>query len=124
MPKPSKRIIAFQGAPGANSELACREAYPTFDTMPCRDFEDALDAVTKGAAELAMIPIENSTAGRVADIHHLLPSSCLSIIAEYFLPVHHCLWGLPGADIKRAKRVFSHVQALSQCRKTIQKNYN
>ena len=111
--------IAFQGAPGAYSDLACRDAFPQLEPLPCPDFEDALRAVQEKSARCAMIPIENSTAGRVADIHHLLPESGLAIIGEYFLPVRHCLWGIPGARLEKAKRVLSHVQALSQCRQQL-----
>ena len=83
------RKIAFQGEPGANSHLACQYDYPKFEALPCPTFEDALAAVKSGEAALAMIPIENSVAGRVADIHHLLPESGLFIIGEYFLPIRH-----------------------------------
>ena len=92
---------------------------PATRALPCPDFEDALRAVQEKRARYAMIPIENSTAGRVADIHHLLPESGLAIISEYFLPVRHCLWGIPGARVEKAKRVLSHVQALSQCRQQL-----
>ena len=80
--------IAYQGEPGANSHIACREAFPQLQPLPCATFEDALAAVSEGAAERAMIPIENSIAGRVADIHHLLPIAGLYIVGEYFLPIH------------------------------------
>ena len=84
--------IAFQGAPGAYSDLACRKAKPGMTTLPCATFEEAFAAVREGRAELAMIPIDNSVAGRVADIHHLLPESGLHIIGEHFQPVvHHLL---------------------------------
>jgi prephenate dehydratase len=93
---PSK--IAYQGEPGANSHIACIEAYPNHEPLPCGTFEDAFQAVTDGEAALAMIPIDNSVAGRVADIHHLLPRSNLYIIGEHFLPVHHQLMIAPEAD--------------------------
>ena len=111
--------IAFQGSPGAYSDLACQEVHPDRRTLPCRTFEDALAALTSGEADLAMIPIENSVAGRVADVHHLLPRSGLSIIGEHFAPVHHHLLAVPGASIESLKTVRSHVHALSQCRNII-----
>jgi prephenate dehydratase len=112
-------IIAFQGAAGAYSDLACREAYPSMRTLPCRTFEDTFAAVTRGRARLAMIPIENSVAGRVADIHHLLPNSGLHIVAEHFQRVNHHLLGLKRARLRDVVRVHSHVHALNQCRKMI-----
>ena len=114
-------LIAFQGVAGAYSDLACREAYPSMRTLPCRTFEDAFAALTKGRARLAMIPIENSVAGRVADIHHLLPDSGLFIVAEHFQRVNHHLLGLKSARIGDVVRVHSHVHALNQCRKLIRK---
>jgi prephenate dehydratase len=117
----SKRKIVYQGEPGANSDLACREAYPGYTPVPCATFEDAFAAVRAGKADLAMIPIENSVAGRVADIHHLMPHSRLHIIAEHFMPVHHQLMAPKGATLKTIKTVESHVHALGQCRKVIRK---
>jgi prephenate dehydratase len=111
--------IAFQGLPGAYSHLACREAYPGLTALPCATFEDAFAAVTDNKAALAMIPIENSVAGRVADIHHLLPDSGLYIVAEHYQRVRHQLLAPKGAKLERLKRVFSHPQALAQCRKTL-----
>ena len=111
--------IAFQGEPGANSHIACIEAYPAHEPMPCGTFEDAFQAVNDGEAGLAMIPIDNSVAGRVADIHHLLPRSNLYIIGEYFLPVHHQLMIPPEAEWRAVKTVHSHVHALGQCRNVI-----
>jgi prephenate dehydratase len=116
---PADNRIVFQGEPGANSHLACRDAYPALEAIPCPTFEDALIAVTQGEARLAMIPIENSVAGRVADIHHLLPESGLFIVAEHFERVRHQLLTLPGAPLDGLKSVHSHTQALGQCRKTI-----
>ncbi len=113
--------IAYQGEPGANSHIACVEAFPGHEPLPCGTFEDAFQAVTDGEAALAMIPIENSVAGRVADIHHLLPGSSLHIVGEYFLPVHHQLMVVPGASLSGVRSVHSHVQALGQCRKVIRK---
>src|SRR5579863_8591570 len=108
--------IAFQGAPGAYSDLACRHVYPAMTTLPCAAFEDAFAAVREGHAVLAMMPIENSVAGRVADIHHLMPDSGLFIIAEHFERVSHHLLALPGASLDQFRTVRSHVHALSQCR--------
>jgi prephenate dehydratase len=113
------RTIAFQGAPGAYSDLACRTARPELATLPCRSFDDAFAAVRDGQAGLAMIPIENSVAGRVADIHHLLPSSGLHIIGEHYQRVNHHLLGLPGARIQDLTHVHSHIHALNQCRRLI-----
>src|ERR1700682_2600695 len=111
--------IAFQGAPGAYSDLACRTAQPTMTTLPCATFEEAFAAVREARAALAMIPIDNSVAGRVADIHHLLPDSGLHIVAEWFLPVQHQLMAPRGATLKTIKTVESHVHALGQCRNII-----
>lgn len=110
-------VIAFQGSAGAYSDVACRAVYPTMTTLPCAAFEDTFAAVTEGKAALAMIPIENSSAGRVADIHHLLPDSGLHIVGEHFQSVEHQLLAPAGASIDTIKVVHSHVQALSQCRR-------
>ena len=112
-------IIALQGEPGANSHLACREAFPDMVELPCDTFEDVFAAVAEGRARLAMIPIENSVAGRVADIHHLLPESGLYIVGEHFLRVRFALMAPPGTAIADLKTVQSHVMALGQCRKVI-----
>src|SRR6476619_5368956 len=117
----SAKKIAFQGEPGANSHLATRDAYPDHEPVPCATFEDAFAALSAGEAELGMIPIENSVAGRVADIHHLLPDSGLHIVAEHFMPVRHQLLAPQGATLKDIKPVESHVHALGQCRKVIRK---
>jgi prephenate dehydratase len=111
--------IAFQGAPGAYSDLACRTAQPAMTTLPCATFEEAFAAVREGRAALAMIPIDNSVAGRVADIHHLLPDSGLHIIGEHFQQVVHHLLAPKGASIAGLKRVHRHVHALPQCRRII-----
>lgn len=108
--------IAFQGAPGANSDIACRTAYPQMESLPCDTFADAFRAVQTGDADLAMIPIDNTVAGRVADIHHLLPESGLHIIAEHFERINHQLLGVKGVDISEISEVHSHVHALNQCR--------
>ena len=113
------RIISFQGTFGAYSDLACRRVFPDMTTLPCNQFEDAFAAVREGRAQLAMIPIENSVAGRVADIHHLMPDSGLHIIGEHFERVNHHLLGLPGTTLAQIRSVKSHVQALSQCRNLI-----
>jgi prephenate dehydratase len=112
-----RRKIAYQGEPGANSHIACREAFRDMEPLPCPTFEDAFAAVRSGRAALAMIPIDNSVAGRVADIHHLMPASRLHIIAEWFLPVQHQLMAPKGATLKTIKTVESHIHALGQCRK-------
>ena len=114
--------ISFQGEPGANSDTACRNVYPGMEPLPCATFEDAFNAVESGKADLAMIPIENTIAGRVADIHHLLPESKLHIVGEYFLPIHFQLMVLPGVERREIKTVHSHIHALGQCRKYIRKN--
>lgn len=114
--------IAFQGEPGANSDTACRDMFPEMEPLPCPTFEDAFNAVESGAADLAMIPIENTIAGRVADIHYLLPESRLHIVGEYFLPIHFQLMVLPGTAREEIKSVHSHIHALGQCRKFIRKN--
>jgi prephenate dehydratase len=111
--------IAFQGVPGAYSNLACRAAYPDMKTLPCESFEDMFAAATAGKADLAMVPIENSVAGRVADIHHLMPESGLHIIGEHFQRVNHQLLAVKGATLAGLKTVRSHVQALQQCRHTL-----
>lgn len=111
--------IAYQGEPGANSHIACAQNFPQFEPLPCATFEDAFAALNDGAAELGMIPIENSIAGRVADIHNLLPASNLHIIGETFLPIHFQLLALPGAKLADLRSVHSHVHALGQCRKII-----
>jgi prephenate dehydratase len=108
--------IAFQGAPGAYSDLACRGVYPDFATLPCRAFEDAFQAVHAGSADLAMIPVENSVAGRVADIHRLLPEGGLHIVGEHYQRVVHHLLALPGTALQDLSEVHSHIQGLSQCR--------
>ena len=108
--------IAFQGELGANSHIACREVHPDFEPLPCPTFEDVFQAAATGEAKLAMIPVENSIAGRVADIHHLLPTSPLQIIAEHFMPIRFQLMGLPGAKLTDIKVAHSHIMGLGQCR--------
>jgi len=111
--------IAFQGEPGAYSDLACRVARPEMTTLACKSFEDAFAAVHDGKARLGMIPVENSVAGRVADIHHLLPESGLHIIGEHFQRVNHHLLGVKGAKVSDITHVHSHIHALNQCKKLI-----
>jgi prephenate dehydratase len=117
----ANKTMAFQGAPGANSHIAIREAYPDYEPLPCRTFEDALNAVAAGDAELGMIPIENSLAGRVADIHHLMPTAGLHIVGEWFLPIRNQLMAPKGATLEGLKLVESHVMALGQCRNFLRK---
>ena len=108
--------ITYQGERGANSDIACQEAFPNMEAVPYRTFEDAFNAVESGETDLAMIPVENTIAGRVADIHHLLPNSRLSIIAEHYLPIRFQLMGLPGTKLSEIKRAKSHIMGLGQCR--------
>jgi prephenate dehydratase len=114
--------IAYQGEPGSNSHMVCRQAYPDWDYIACASFEDVFAVVEGGDAELAMIPIDNSIAGRVADIHHFLPTSGLHIIGEHFLRIQFSLLGVPGASLDSIRTVHSHVHALGQCRKVIRQH--
>ncbi|HCE72209.1 MAG TPA: prephenate dehydratase, partial [Ruegeria sp.] len=107
--------IAFQGEPGAYSHEACRNARPDMEALPCRTFEDVIEAVRRGEAELAMLPVENTTYGRVADIHRLLPHSGLHIIDEAFVRVHINLLGVPGATLDDIRDAYSHLVLLPQC---------
>ncbi|WP_430913305.1 prephenate dehydratase [Methylobacterium sp. sgz302541] len=117
----TNRTISYQGEPGANSHIMCSQAYPDWTPLPCATFEDAFAAVAEGRAGLAMIPIENSIAGRVADIHHLIPTSPLHIVAEHFLPIHFQLMALPGAPAAGLRTLHSHIHALGQCRRIIRR---
>ncbi|MEO1407464.1 MAG: prephenate dehydratase [Pseudomonadota bacterium] len=108
--------IAYQGEPGANSHIACAEAYPDMEPMACRTFEDVFSTVERGDADLAMIPVDNTIAGRVADIHHLLPHTTLSIISEHYLPIRFQLMTLPGTELASVKAARSHIMGLGQCR--------
>ena len=110
------RRIAFQGEAGAYSHQACRDARPDWDPLPCRTFEDAIESVRKGDAELAMLPVENTTYGRVADIHSLLPQSGLHIVDEAFVRVHINLLGVPGTRLDQVRTAVSHTVLLGQCR--------
>ena len=114
--------IGFQGAQGANSEIASRQVFPKMEPLPFDTFEDVFNVLDAGKVDLAMIPIENSLAGRVADIHHLMPQHKTWIIGEHFLPIRFNLMALPGVKIKDIKTVYSHVHALGQCRKIIRKH--
>jgi len=114
--------IAFQGEPGAYSHEACRHARPDMEPLPCRTFEDVIEAVRSEAAELAMLPVENSTYGRVADIHHLLPESGLNIIAEAFVRVHINLLAVPGTALAAVAAAMSHTVLLGQCRSFLRRH--
>lgn len=113
------KSIAFQGMPGAYSDLACRTVFPDMETVPCDAFEDAFHAVKDGRADLAMIPVDNTIAGRVADVHHLMPDGDLYIIDEHYQPIRHYLLGLKETKAEDLKHVHSHVHAIPQCRKLI-----
>lgn len=117
--KPSKKLIAFQGKAGAYSDIACRAAFADYTPLSCASFLDTFVALDSGKADLAMIPIDNSIAGRVADIHHLLPQYKFYFVAEHFQPIDHCLVGVKGAKISDIKKVYSHAHALPQCRNII-----
>lgn len=114
-------VVSYQGEPGAFSSQAALQAFPNCELLPCATFEDALAAVVDGTARYGMIPIDNSIAGRVADIHHLLPRSGLHIIGEHFLPIRFHLMGVKGATLATIETVQSHIHALGQCRKIIRK---
>ncbi|MGX5667631.1 prephenate dehydratase [Rhizobium daejeonense] len=114
--------ISFQGDFGANSDMACRDMFPDMEPLPCPTFEDAFVALETGEVDLAMIPIENTLAGRVADIHYLLPLSRLHIVGEYFMPIRFQLMVLPGVGMDEIRTVHSHIHALGQCRKIIRSN--
>lgn len=113
------KLVAINGVLGSNSDIARRQLLPDFETFPCETFEDAFRALKDGAVELALIPVDNTIAGRVADVHHLLAGSDFYIIGEYFLPIDFALLALPSADISDLKHVYSHVHAIPQCRKLI-----
>jgi prephenate dehydratase len=118
----SKPRVSYQGERGANSHIACNQVLPEYEPLPCATFEDALQAVKNGEADRAMIPIENTLAGRVADVHHLLPGSNLYIVGEHFLPIQFQVVAVPGATLDTITDVYSHVHALGQCRNIIRKN--
>ncbi|MEL6567509.1 MAG: prephenate dehydratase [Pseudomonadota bacterium] len=114
--------IAYQGEPGANSHIACNEAFPDLTPLPCRTFEDTLAAVESGSAKLAMIPVENTIAGRVGDIHYLLPGTNLHIVGEHYLPIRFQLMALPGTKLAEITKARSHIMALGQCRKFLKQH--
>jgi prephenate dehydratase len=118
----SPHRVVYQGEPGSNSHLACQERYPGAEAVPCPSFEDCFAAVENGDADLAMIPIDNSIAGRVSDIHHFLPTSGLHIVGEHFLRIRFALLGVPGSTLGEVKTVHSHVHALGQCRRVIREH--
>ncbi|HYE41890.1 MAG TPA: prephenate dehydratase [Caulobacteraceae bacterium] len=117
----SKPAIAYQGEPGAFSHEACRAWAPAYEPLACPTFEDAFDAVQSGRVALGMIPVENTVAGRVTDVHHLLPKSGLRIVGEHFLPIHMQLMGVPGSRLEDIRVAASHPMALLQCRRTLRK---
>lgn len=108
--------IAYQGEPGANSHIACGEAFPDHEALACRTFEDCFSCVERGDADLAMIPVENTIAGRVGDIHYLLPETRLHIVGEYYLPIRFHLMALPGVRLDQVRKARSHIMGLGQCR--------
>ena len=118
----STQRIAYQGEPGSNSHLVCARHHPEAEAVPCASFEDVFATVESGEADLAMIPIDNSLAGRVADIHHFLPTSDLHIVGEHFLRIQFALMALPGVGIDEIRTVHSHVHALGQCRRVIREH--
>lgn len=115
------KTIAFQGTPGAYSDLACHTVFPGLQTLPCQSFEDAFIAVESGEADLAMIPVDNTIAGRVADVHHLMLLRNIYIIGEHFHPIRHNLLSVKGSSSAMIKHIHSHVHALPQCRKLIKR---
>lgn len=121
-PKDPENTVAFMGVPGANADLACRRQYPYMESWAVASFEDVFEAVEQGHAKYGIIPIENSQAGRVAEIHNLLPGTKLHIVAEFIQPVEHFLYGVKGATLAEVKDVYSHHQALMQCRNFIREH--
>ena len=117
----TQNIISFQGAKGAYSDLACRAMYPDMETLPCSTFDLAFQAVIKRDAEYAMIPVDNTLAGRVADVHHLIPKSGLHIVGEHLQPIHHNLLGVKGTKIEDIQTVHSHIHAIPQCKGYLKK---
>lgn len=111
--------IAFQGSSGAYSDLACREVYPGMEALSCASFDEAFNAVRDGRAGKAMIPVDNTIAGRVADVHHLLPASGLSIVGEHFQAIRHNLLAVTGTKLQDLRHIHSHIHALPQCRELI-----
>ncbi len=118
-----KLKIAYQGVAGAYSNIAAKNVYPDSDYIPCNTFEDAMDMVQRGEVDFAMIPVENSTAGRVSDVHFLLPKTNLFIVGEYKLPIHHQLLGLKGTKLEDIRVAMSHPQALAQSAEFLKKHH-
>ena len=118
----NKKIFSFQGVHGAYSELAGKNIFPDSKSIPCKTFEEMFETVQHNKADVAIVPIENSRAGRVADTQRLIPESKLKIVGEYFLEVNHCLIGVAGSTLKDIKRIYSHEQGIAQCRNSIIKN--
>ena len=119
---PTSGRVAYQGEPGSNSDTACREMLPGWTPVPCTTFDDAFTAVHDGLADMALIPVENSLAGRVADPHQLLPESGLAIVGEWFLPIHFHLMVVPGARVEDIRTIRSHTHAFGQCRALIREH--
>jgi len=117
-----KKKVAYQGVQGAYSHLACHNQFPEYEAIACKSFDETMYLVEENEADIAMIPMENSTAGRVEEIYRLIPKMKLHIIDEFFQPVNHCLLALPGTKIEELKSVSSHPQALAQCKSHIEKN--
>ena len=114
--------VAYQGVEGAYSHLACYHVYPKYEAIACKSFDDTMYLVEEDEADIAMIPMENSTAGRVEEIYRLIPKMKLYIVAEHYEPVNHCLLALPGVSMQDVKSVSSHPQALAQCKQNIETN--
>lgn len=114
-----KNTIAFMGIEGANADLACRQVEPYMHTLPCPSFEDVFAAVEEGRAKFGIIPIENNQAGRVAEIHNILPRSQVYLVGEYIQRIEHCLMAPKGATLEGVKHVYSHPQGLMQCRENL-----
>ena len=114
------RKVAFQGELGAYSHMACTRVFPEHEALPCRSFREALRAVSSQQADVCLVPTENSVAGRVAELHRLLPEMTLHMVAEHFQPIRHTLMTRPGVSVKTVKEAWSHPQALAQCRKTLE----
>lgn len=118
-----KKIISFQGIKGSYHEQACHEAYPNAEALPCHSFAECFESVQTGRADMTLIAIDNTIAGRVADVHRLIPESSLYIVGEHFLPIRHCLLGIPGTKLEDITSVHSHVHALPQCHNFIKKHH-
>lgn len=112
----TRNKIAYQGERGANSHIACLDVYPDHEPVACRTFEDVIAMVEGGDAQLAMIPVENTIAGRVGDIHHLLPATSLHMIGEHLMRIRFQLMALPGTKLEDVESAYSHIMALGQCR--------